>query len=354
MTALIVTALVAGVAFVAGTSSAPPTDRSMTTRTGPGSPTESCDESTSTIAPLRPLIIRAGRSPFPCSPARTPPQTAVPPPSGKGHEWGHNQGRRIDDTRPRHTRARRRITLARLRPHVRHGSRRTARRRRMDRPPRLRIPRDRSVPPLMERLAARRRTPASQAVHPPTRRVEGHRRAGDRPGMARDRLADPGAGSGVAPTRGYGRSGRPARRNAAGQPRDVPVDPACAQGGALRRCCGTGCGRGCGMGCGMGCGTGCGRGCGTGCGRGCGTGCGRGCGMGCGMRHGLRHGLRHGMRHCGMRQGLRHAAAGAAAGAAARDAARAAARDALAPTKEALQVEAHKLVDRMLAVTEAN
>ena len=43
-------------------------------------------------------------------------------------------------------------------------------------------------------------------------------------------------------------------------------------------------------------------------------------------------------------------AAGAAAGAAARDAA----RDALAPTKEALQVEAHKLVDRMLAVTEAN
>jgi hypothetical protein len=47
-------------------------------------------------------------------------------------------------------------------------------------------------------------------------------------------------------------------------------------------------------------------------------------------------------------------AAGAAAGAAARDAAWAAARDALAPTKEALQVEAHKLVDRMLAVTEAN
>jgi hypothetical protein len=47
-----------------------------------------------------------------------------------------------------------------------------------------------------------------------------------------------------------------------------------------------------------------------------------------------------------------------AAGAAARDAAgaaaRAAARDPLAPTKEALQVEAHKLVDRMLAVTEAN
>ena len=35
-------------------------------------------------------------------------------------------------------------------------------------------------------------------------------------------------------------------------------------------------------------------------------------------------------------------------------AARAAAGDALAPTKEALQVEAHKLVDRMLAVTEAN
>ena len=44
------------------------------------------------------------------------------------------------------------------------------------------------------------------------------------------------------------------------------------------------------------------------------------------------------------------AAARDAAGAAAR----AAARDALAPTKEALQVEAHKLVDRMLAVTEAN
>ena len=47
-------------------------------------------------------------------------------------------------------------------------------------------------------------------------------------------------------------------------------------------------------------------------------------------------------------------AAGAAARDAARAAARAAARDALAPTKEALQVEAHKLVDRMLAVTEAN
>jgi hypothetical protein len=48
------------------------------------------------------------------------------------------------------------------------------------------------------------------------------------------------------------------------------------------------------------------------------------------------------------------AAARDAAGAAARAAAWAAARDALAPTKEALQVEAHKLVDRMLAVTEAN
>ena len=52
------------------------------------------------------------------------------------------------------------------------------------------------------------------------------------------------------------------------------------------------------------------------------------------------------------------AAAWAAARVAARDAAgaaaRAAARAALAPTKEALQVEAHKLVDRMLAVTEAN
>ena len=48
------------------------------------------------------------------------------------------------------------------------------------------------------------------------------------------------------------------------------------------------------------------------------------------------------------------AAARDAAGAAAGAAARAAARDALAPTKEALQVEAHKLVDRMLAVTEAN
>ncbi len=48
----------------------------------------------------------------------------------------------------------------------------------------------------------------------------------------------------------------------------------------------------------------------------------------------------------------------AAAWDAARDAAWAAAwaaaRDALAPTKEALQIEAHKLVDRMLAVTEAN
>jgi len=47
-------------------------------------------------------------------------------------------------------------------------------------------------------------------------------------------------------------------------------------------------------------------------------------------------------------------AAGAAAGVAARAAAWAAAGAALAPTKEALQVEAHKLVDRMLAVTEAN
>jgi len=44
-------------------------------------------------------------------------------------------------------------------------------------------------------------------------------------------------------------------------------------------------------------------------------------------------------------------AAGAAAGAAARDAARAAARE-LAPTVDELRAEAHRLVDRMLAVTE--